>query len=144
MSASQYALNLGLLAYILWANLGAKLITHRRFTLPLLLVAVAGAIYLRDIPTLGHDASGRLMMRAGAPYPALWVAVIGGRIAFAYGATHWFSQAIARFSVAHQITGAPAWTAAFILMALTMVLTRVAVTALATARATRTVPALAA
>ena len=34
----------------------------------------------------------------------------------------------------HQITGGDAWTAAFVLMALTMVLTRVAVTAVVAAR----------
>jgi len=55
--------------------------------------------------------------------------VIGGRMAFAYGADHWFPAAIGRFSIEHEITGADAWTAAFVLIALAMVLTRVVVTA---------------
>jgi hypothetical protein len=77
-----------------------------RFTLPLLLVAVAAGVFLRDIPTAGHDlglelagvaagavlgliagtlvrvdrdATGQLVMRAGAAYGALWIGVIGVR-----------------------------------------------------------------
>ena len=123
--------------------------------LPLVLVAVAGAVFLRAVPTLGHDVAleligvgtgiglgvvagllvavrehdGELTMTAGATYATLWVAVIGGRMLFAYGADHWFPRAIGEFSMRHQITGADAWTAAFILMALAMVLARVTVTA---------------
>jgi hypothetical protein len=124
-------------------------------TLPIVLVAFAAAVFLRHVPTIGHDlglelvgvatgavlgvAAGLLVhirrhagtttATAGLPYAVLWVAVIGGRIAFAYGADHWFPRAIGEFSMRHQITGADAWTAAFVLMALTMVLTRVVVTA---------------
>jgi hypothetical protein len=155
MTTSQYLLNVALLAYILASNLGTHAVTSRRMTLPLLLVAGAAAVFLRQVPTLGHDLGlegigvaagavlgvaagllvrvrrqdGRTTATAGGAYAVLWVAVIGGRIAFAYGADHWFPRAIGQFSMRHQITGADAWTAAFILMALTMVLTRVAVTA---------------
>jgi hypothetical protein len=75
------------------------------------------------------------VMRAGSAYAALWVAVIGGRMLFAYGADHWFPVAIGRFSMTHQITGADAWTAAFVLMALSMVIARVAASGLLAARA---------
>ena len=78
-----------------------------------------------------------MVMRAGLAYAALWIAVIGGRILFAYGADHWFPRAIGRFSMTHQITGADAWTAAFILMALVMVLVRVTVSGVMTLRAAR-------
>ena len=64
----------------------------------------------------------------------VWVAVIGGRILFAYGAEHWFSRDIAAFSRAHLITGADAWTAAFVIMALAMVVSRLAVTGVRAAR----------
>jgi hypothetical protein len=56
---------------------------------------------------------------------------------FAYGAAHWYGRAIGTFSRAHQITGSGAWAAAFVLMALAMVVTRVAATGVATARAAR-------
>lgn len=164
MSTTQYLLNAGLLTFVLWANLGTRTVSRARFTLPLLLVAVAAAVFLRDVPTAGHDlglelagiaagallglvaaalvrvhrdATGRLVMRAGAAYAVLWIAVIGGRCMFAYGADHWLRRAIGEFSMTHQITGADAWTAAFVLMALAMVITRVAATGVATARAAR-------
>ena len=155
MSTTMYLLNLGLLAFVLWANLGTRAVTARRLLPPGLVVAAA-AVFLRDVPTFGHDLDlevagaaaglvlgvlagalvhvrrdrgGRLMMHAGAPYAALWVAVIGGRMLFAYGAEHWFPTAIGRFSMTHQITGADAWTAAFILLSLAMVAARVATSA---------------
>jgi hypothetical protein len=164
MSTTQYLLNAGLLAFVLWANLGTKAVDRRRFTLPLLLVAVAAGVFLRNVPTAGNDlglelagvaagavlglvaaalvrvhrdTTGRLVMRAGAAYAALWIAVIGGRCVFAYGADHWFGRAIGEFSMTHRITGADAWTAAFILMALAMVVVRVAATGVATAVAAR-------
>jgi hypothetical protein len=171
MTTAQYLLNLGLLAFVLWANLGTRGVSRGRFVLPLLLVLVAGIAFLRDVPTAGNDVglevagvavgvalglvaaalvrvdrdrTGRLVMRAGAAYAVLWVVVIGGRVLFAYGADHWFPAAIARFSIDHRITGADAWTAAFVLMALSMVLARVAASGLLTARAARRPAAVAA
>ena len=164
MTNSMYLLNLGLLAFVLSANLGTRTVTRSRLALPVLLVLVAGAVFLHDMPTAGHDVAlevagagagvllgvaaaalvrvernrvGRLVMRAGAAYAALWVAVIGGRMLFAYGADHWFPAAIGRFSMTHQITGGDAWTAAFILLSLSMVLTRVAASGVLIARASR-------
>jgi hypothetical protein len=164
MTTTMYLLNLGLLAFVLWANLGTRTVTRSRLALPVLLVIAAGAVFLRDVPTAGHDVAleatgigagvvlgllagalvrierdraGRLEMRAGAAYAALWVAVIGDRMVFAYGADHWFPAAIGRFSMTHQITGADAWTAAFILLSLSMVLARVATSVVLTALAGR-------
>ena len=65
---------------------------------------------------------------AGAGFAALWIAAIGARVAFAYGSDHWFSSALVSFSRAHDITSADAWTSAFVLMAISMVLSRVLVT----------------
>jgi hypothetical protein len=162
-------LNLGLLAFILLTNVGTHRLTRGRLALPVVLVAVAAVVILRDVPTLGNDdvlelvgvaagvalgvvagllvkvrrdPSGDLVMTAGALYAGLWTAVIGGRVLFAYGADHWFTQRIGLFSFEHQITGADAWTAAFVLMALAMVLTRVVVTAALAVRASRSQPAL--
>ncbi len=153
MTTSMYVLNVGLLAFVLATNLGTGAVTTLRLGLPVLLVFTAGTFLLRDLPTAGHDVAleaagvgagivlgvvagslirverGRnmnLVMRAGAAYAGLWVGVIGGRMLFAFGAEHWFPAAIGRFSMTHQITGADAWTAAFILLSLTMVLSRVA------------------
>jgi hypothetical protein len=170
MSTSQYVLNLGLLALILVTNLGTHPLTRRRMLLPVALVAVAGYVYLRDLPTLGNDtrlelagltlgavlgvvaallvvvgrgSDGRVVTTAGAAFATLWVVVIGGRVLFAYGAEHWFGPAIGRFSHIHEITGGDAWTAAFVLMALAMVVTRVLVTGAQATRIERPRPALA-
>lgn len=168
MSLAQYALNIGLLVFILLSNVGTRVVTRRRLLQPLALVIIAGVTFLRDVPTLGNDRrletiglatglalgmlagllvrvrqqSGRLVMVAGASYAALWITVIVGRMVFAYGADHWFSNAIGRFSYEHQITGADAWTAAFIMMALAMVLTRVAVTSVSVALVRRSIVGL--
>lgn len=163
MTTTEYLLNFALLAFILVTNLGTHRVTRRRLVLPLVLVAVAASAFLRHVPTIGHDltlellgvAAGAVLgvvagllvhvhrdhdgttTTAGLPYAALWVAVIGGRVLFAYGAEHWWSRSIGMFSMQHQITGADAWASAFILMALTMVLARVAVTAAQAALAHR-------
>ena len=156
MTTEQLLLNAGLLVFVLVTNLGTRALTTRRLLFPLAVVAVAGAVYLRDLPTAGGDGrlvlagalsgvalgclagllmrvrttvAGQLVTRAGVAYAALWVAVVAGRVAFAYSATGWAAREVGEFSMRHQVTGAHAWTAAFVLMALVMVTTRVAVTA---------------
>jgi hypothetical protein len=156
MSTSQLVLNVVLLIFVLGTNLGSRAVTKGRLLLPVVLVVVAGWFFLSDLPTtggdprlelagllcgvglglaaaalmpVGLDGSGRVITRAGIGYAMLWAAVIGGRIAFAYSATGWASRPVGEFSMARQITGPAAWTAAFVLMALAMVLTRVVVTA---------------
>lgn len=165
MSTAQWILNLALLWWVLTRNLGTRAVTRATFGVPALVVAVVGATYLRDVPTLGHDAvleltglavgaalglaaagltrvhrrDGSLVVTAGAGFALLWLAVIGGRVAFAEWATHTGARTVGEFSVRHQITGADAWTAAFVLMAVAMVVVRYAATALvAGARARRT------
>lgn len=160
MTTSQYFLNLALLAWIISSNVGTRALTRRRLTLPLFIVASAGWFYLKDLPTVGNDgqlellglAGGvllgvvaaltvrvhrdgeRVLATAGAAFVTIWVAVIGGRVLFAYGAEHWFSRSIGEFSQAHLITGGDAWTAAFVIMALAMVVSRLAVTGIRAAR----------
>ena len=146
MTTTMYLLNLGLLAFVLWANLGTRTVDpvpaapagaagdrrrrgvpprradrrprRRRWRPPGSAPGGAGAASPRALVRVDRNRAGRLVMRAGAAYAALWVAVIGGRMLFAYGAEHWFPAAIGRFSMTHQITGADAWTAAFILLSL--------------------------
>ncbi len=163
MTTTQYLLNAGLLVWVLGANLGTRRLTRARLLLPVLAAVVLGVLLLHDLPTLGNDGrlelvglasgvllgglaaslvrlrrdSGTVLATAGAGFAALWVLVIGGRVLFAYGADHWFGAGIARFSVTHLITGADAWTAAFVLMALAMVATRQVVTATLAARLRR-------
>ena len=164
---STYLLSLGILAFVLKTGLGTRELDRRRFTLPLAVVAVVGALYLRSIPTSAGDIKlitvigaagvllglaagalmkvrpaedGSLVTVAGTAYAAIWVAAIGSRLLFAYSASHWFAPQIASFSRAAGIDGSSAYTAAFVIMALAMVLTRVAVTAFRAARMTTGIP----
>ena len=168
MTTTEWALNIALLAWVLLRNLGTKPITRRSFTVPLVVVAVAAGVYLRDVPTGGHDLlmelvgagtglalgvaahaltrvgerDGHPVVTAGAGFAALWLVVIGGRMAFAYLATHSLAARVGQFSMTHQITGAPAWRATFVLLALGMVVGRLtALAGQATVRTGRAVPA---
>ena len=67
------------------------------------------------------------MGRAGVLAASMWVGGVGARLAFAVAASNGAGPAIARFSVAHHITGSSAWVAALVMMALADVLTRLAV-----------------
>ena len=162
MTTGELLLNLGVLAFVLGSGLGTRALTRRRFRLPILLVVVVGIIFLRSVPTAGNDIAlevilglagvafgslagavmgvspggtdGALVTKAGAAYAVLWIAVIGGRILFAYGSDHWFSHQIATFSRQNSITGTSAWTAAFVIMAIAMVAARVAMTGFRAAR----------
>jgi prolipoprotein diacylglyceryltransferase len=76
-----------------------------------------------------NRSDGSIVTKAGTAYAAVWTAVIAGRILFAYGSDHWFAPQIANFSRGHALTGSAAWTAAFVIMAMSMVVARVTVTA---------------
>ncbi len=161
MTTEQWLLNIGLLVFILGTNLGTRAVTRRRLAMPILLAAVAGVLLLGNIPTGGNDVAldfigagagaamgilaallmplkrgdqSRVFSTAGLPYALLWLLVIGGRVAFAESANGWAATNVRDFSISNSITGADAWTAAFVIMALTMVTARV-ITTLLRARA---------
>lgn len=154
MSTAQWILNLALLGWVLTRNVGTHRVSGATFLVPLTVVVTAGAWFLRDLPTAGHDVRlelvgvtaglvlgtlaalltrvhrhrDHLVVSAGTAFAAVWIATIGGRMLFAQWATHSGARTIGEFSMRHQITGADAWTAAFVLMALTMVAVRLVVT----------------
>jgi hypothetical protein len=126
----------------------------RSLVLPLVLVALAASNYLHAIPTRGNDVvldatlvatgitlgtlcalathlrpggDGVALARAGWLAAGLWVLGCGARMAFAFATEHGAGPAVARFSVSHSITGADAWVAALVLMALAEVTSRLLV-----------------
>jgi hypothetical protein len=142
----------GIAAVIILTQLGRHSFTLRRFLLPLLVAGAVGYHYLfqgvastsgaRDFEILltlagialgvlavvlirveRDPGTGQVVMEAGLIYAALWVTVFGGRLAFAWAATHIWQHQVAQFSIAHELTNA-AWTVAFVLMAIAMVLAR--------------------
>lgn len=155
MSTSQWILSLSLLAWALVRNMGTRPVSRGTFVLPLVIVGAAVAGFLVPLPTSGNDLGlvvvfgaigtafgvaaaavtrlehrdGVLTATAGVAFALLWVALIGARIAFAQWATGPGSTTIGLFSRDHLITGADAWTAAFVVMALGMVLARTVVLA---------------
>ena len=83
----------------------------------------AAAAWRPGAPRCRRPALGR----AGWLAASMWVGGVGARLAFAFAASHGAGPAIARFSVAHHITGSAAWVAALVMMALADVLTRLIV-----------------
>ncbi|MFD8569393.1 hypothetical protein [Streptomyces sp. NPDC059639] len=124
----------------------------KTFLIPLAIVAFVAHTYLDSVPTGGNDlvligalmavgaalgiaggvytrirtAGGHLLIKAGAVSAILWVLGMGARMGFQVWVEHGGADHVARFSLAHHITTDQAWVAAFVLMALTEVVTRVA------------------
>ncbi|MDA8323451.1 MAG: hypothetical protein M0030_27060 [Actinomycetota bacterium] len=155
MTFTDYVLNAAIIALVLFQIRGRRL-GPRTLILPITVVAVVAASYLRAIPTAGGDLplilagagaglvlgaacglatavyrrpDGVVMAKAGPVAAALWVAGVGARLAFALYATHGGARAIGDFSVAHHITSGQAWVDCLVLMALVEVLSRSAVLA---------------
>lgn len=84
-------------------------------------LGVAGGIYTR-IRTVGEH----VLIKAGVVSAVLWVVGMGARMCFQLWVEHGGAADVARFSATHQITSDKAWVAAFVLMALTEVVTRLA------------------
>ena len=126
----------------------------RSLVVPVLAVACAAVLFLHSVPAGGNDtalelacvlagaamgaigglatrlrlgADGRPLGRAGWLAASMWVGGVGARLAFAVAASNGGGPAVARFSIAHHITGSAAWVAALIMMALADVLTRLVV-----------------
>ena len=152
MNITEVILFGGLALFVIATQLGRHSVSLHRFLMPLVAVVAVAFSYLKGIPTAGGDLSfeiictlvgvafgllaislvrverdgrtGRLMTQAGIAYAAVWLVAFGGRLAFGWAAGSVWQQQVGQFSFDHQITGAGAWTAAFVLMAIAMVATR--------------------
>jgi len=153
VSVTDYVVDI-LLILVIFRAVRPHELTPRAALLPLVLLAIAGVIYLRPITLGGNDLalilvltgvgivlgvlSGladriwrdehqRLLSRAVALSVIAWVIGMGFRFGFAYYAYHGGGPAVARFSVRHDLSGANIWTTALVLMAFGQVLARLAV-----------------
>ncbi|MFG3258914.1 hypothetical protein [Streptomyces sp. NPDC048172] len=178
MTTTEWITDIALLL-VVFRQLREGRLDHKTFLIPLGIVAYVGYSYLDTVPTGGNDlvligaligvgavlgiaggvwtriraVDGHLLIKAGAVSATLWVLGMGARMGFQLWTAHWGgADDVARFSVTHHITSDQAWVAAFVLMALTEVVTRLAtiyarsraVTATATATGTSTTHAAAA
>jgi hypothetical protein len=153
VTADVLIVNLAVLGAVLWADLGTKEITWRRVLRPLVVSAVAIAIFVKSPQTSGNGLGvelvglvagltlgtvGSLLLmairrdpgtekfvsQAGAGYAAFWIVVIGLRLLFTYGANHWYAHALGQWLFTNRITVA-GLTDGLILLAIGMVLARV-------------------
>jgi hypothetical protein len=166
MTFTDYAIAAVLILLVIPQVRGRRM-TAQSLLLPLAIVAAVAFYYLKSVPTTGNDVAldlvlilvgavlgalagfftrvgrngeGHLYSRAGAAAAVLWIVGMAGRGVFEFYATHGGAHSVASFSIAHQITGSDAWTAALVLMALAQVVVRLGVICLKA----RTVPAPAA
>jgi hypothetical protein len=153
MSINMYVIN-AILVLMVVRQIREHQLDLRALAVPVLAVGCAAVFLLHSVPGGGNDialelicvsagaamgavgglstrlrrsADGRPLGRAGWLAASMWIGGVGARMAFAFAAAHGAGPAIARFSVAHQITGSAAWVAALVMMALADVLTRLVV-----------------
>ncbi len=152
MNINMYVVN-AILVLMVVRQIREHQLDLRALAVPVLAVGAAAVFFLHSVPGGGNDvalelagvaagvamgAAGGLATRlrrgadgrpgrAGWLAASMWVGGVGARMAFAFAASHGAGPAIARFSVAHHITGSAAWVAALVMMALADVLTRLIV-----------------
>jgi hypothetical protein len=153
MTTTDYLISAVLVLLVIPQLRGVR-IDLRSLLLPLVAVGGAAAYYLKSVPTTGHDVAldlatgvvglalgllcglftrvypdggGHLISKAGVAAGALWIIGMVARTVFVYEANHGGAHAVYTFSRNNQITGADAWTAALVLMALVQVLARLVV-----------------
>jgi hypothetical protein len=150
MSITDYIIN-AILVLLVLRQIRENRLDLASLVLPVVLVGAAAAYYLHAVPTAGNDTSldlalaaagailgaacalatrmrrgadGVALARAGVVAAILWIVGIGARTGFALYSSHGGGPAVARFSVAHDITSSAAWVAALVMMALAEVVAR--------------------
>ncbi|WP_328731602.1 hypothetical protein OHT20_14160 [Streptomyces caniferus] len=143
-----------ILTIILATDLGCRRVTNMRMLRSVIAVAIIIAIFVRSFPTSGNapsfqliglgvgvicgliagvllpahrGADGRIYTTGGWGYALVWIVLSSARVLFAYGAEHWFSEGLIRFSIENELSGPDVYANAFVFMSLAMVLTRTAV-----------------
>ncbi|WP_256106545.1 hypothetical protein [Streptomyces sp. ODS05-4] len=169
MTATEWITDI-VLVLVVFRQVRESRLDRGTFVLPLAIVAFVAYMYLDSVPTASSDLvlvgaltavgavlgvaggihtrirllDGALLIRAGAVSAVLWIVGMGARMGFQTWVEHGGgADDVARFSLAHHITGQQAWVTAFVLMALTEVVTRVAtihVRSRSVRKAARTLP----